>query len=71
MRIFKVGDLVRGDFVDHTDRYDNGSPKHKPMVGIVAQVAIEEGYETYRVGVLIHDQIRWAFDSSLTLVEAT
>ncbi len=70
MRIFQVGDLVSGNFVDHSDRYPGGSPKYKKMIGIVTHVEIEEGYETYRVSVLIRNEIRWAFDYSLTLEEA-
>ncbi len=70
MRIFQVGDLVSGSFVDHNDRYPGGSPKHKEMVGIVTQVEIEKGYETYRVAILINNEIRWSFDTGIRLVEA-
>ena len=70
LRIFQVGDLVSGSFADHNDRYPGGSPKFKEMVGIVTQVEIEEGYGTYRVAILMNNKIGWAFDYSLTLVEA-
>ena len=70
MRIFQVGDLVSGSFADHNDRYPGGSPKFKEMLGIVMCVEIEEGYETYRVAVLMNNQIGWAFSYALHLVEA-
>ena len=70
MRIFQVGDLVSGSFPDHNDRYPGGSPKHKEMVGIVTRVEREEGYETYRVAILISNEIRWSFDTGIRLVEA-
>ena len=70
LRIFQVGDLVSGSFPDHNDRYPGGSPKHKEMVGIVTQVEIEEGYGTYRVAILIGNEIRWSFSYGVNLVEA-
>ena len=70
MRTFEVGDLVSGRFVDRTDRYPNGQPKHKEYMGLVVGVFIEEGYGAYRVKVLIQGQEKWAMDYSLKLVEA-
>ena len=70
LRTFEVGDLVRGSFPDHNDLYPNGSPRFKKMIGIVTGVYIEEGYETYRLSVLIRDEIVWSFNYSLHLVEA-
>lgn len=69
MRTFQVGDLVQGLFVDRTDCYPNGQPKHKNYVGLVIGVFIEEGYEAYRVKVLIQGEERWAMDYSLKLME--
>lgn len=70
MRTFEVGDLVRGSFPDHNDSYPNGSPKFKTMYGIITGVFIEEGYETYRLSVLIRNELVWAHNYSLQLVEA-
>ena len=70
LRIFEVGDLVRSVFPDHSDLYPNGSPRFKKMIGIVTGVYIEEGYETYRVSILIRGEERWAHNFSLHLVEA-
>ena len=70
MRTFQVGDLVSGRFVDLSDRYPNGQAKHKNYVGLVIGVYIEEGYNAYRVKVLIQGQEHWAMDYSLELVEA-
>ena len=70
LRTFEVGDLVSGEFPDYEDPYPGGSPKFKTMIGIVTGVFIEEGYETYRLSILIRDQIVWSFDTSLRLVEA-
>ena len=69
-RVYQEGDLVRGRFVDHSDRYPNGQPKHKEYVGLVVGVFTEEGYGAYRVKVLIQGVERWAMDYSLSLVEA-
>ena len=69
MKAFQVGDLVQGRFVDHSDCYPNGQPKHKNYVGLVIGVFIEEGYGAYRVKVLIQGEERWAMDYSLKLVE--
>ena len=70
MRIFKVGDLVSSSFADHSDLYPNGSPRFKKMTGIVTSVHIEEGYETYRMAILVRNEIRWAFNYAVHLVEA-
>ena len=70
MRIFEVGDLVSGNFPDHKDPYPNGSPKFKTMYGIITGVFLEQGYETYRLSVLIRNEIIWSFNYSLHLVEA-
>jgi len=70
MRTFQVGDLVSGRFVDLSDRYPNGQPKHKEYVGLVIGVFIEKGYGAYRVKVLIQGQEHWAMDYCLHLVEA-
>ena len=70
MRIFEVGDLVTGRFPDHSDRYPGGSPKHKAEIGIVTGVYIEEGYGTYHLSLMIRGKEVYAFDYSLTLVEA-
>ena len=70
LRPFEIGDLVRGSFPDHSDLYPNGSPRFKKMIGIVTGVYIEEGYETYRVSILIRGEEKWAHNFSLPLVEA-
>ena len=70
MRIFQVGDLVSGRFPDHNDRYPGGSPKFKEEIGIVTGVFIEEGAGTYRLSLIVRGVEKWAFDYSLTLVEA-
>ena len=70
LRTFEVGDLVQGSFPDHNDLYQNGSPRFKQMVGIVTGVYIEEGYETYRLSILIRGEEKWAHNYSLRLVEA-
>ena len=69
-RLFQVGDLVTGRFPDHTDRYEGGSPKWKEEIGIVTGVFIEKGSGTYRLSLIIRGEEKWAFDYSLTLVEA-
>ena len=70
MRTFEVGDLVSGSFPDHSDCYPGGSPRFKKMIGIVTGVYIEEGYETYRLSLLIRGEEKWSFNYSLHLVEA-
>ena len=69
MKIFQVGDLVRGRFVDHSDQYPGGAPKWKDYVGLVIGVYPEEGAGAYRVKILIHGKERWAMDYCLNLVE--
>lgn len=69
LRILQVGDLVSGRFVDHSDRYPGGSPKHKDYFGLVIGVYPEEGAGAYRVKVLIQGENRWAMDYCLNLVE--
>ena len=70
MRTFEVGDLVSGNFPDYSDLYPGGSPKFKTMYGIITGVFTEEGYETYRLSILIRNELVWAFNYSLQLVEA-
>ena len=70
MRTFEVGDLVSGNFPDYNDLYPGGSPKFKTMYGIITGVFIEEGYETYRLSILIRNKLVWAYNYSLQLVEA-
>jgi hypothetical protein len=69
LRIFEVGDLVRGLFPDHSDLYPNGSPRFKKRVGLVTGVYVEEGYETYRLSIFIRNEIIWSFNYNLYLVE--
>ena len=71
MKIFKVGDLVSGTFPDNGDLYPNGQARYKTMYGIITGVFLEEGYETYRLSVLIRNEIVWSFNYSLHLVEVT
>lgn len=67
---FKPGDLVRGHFVDHSDHYPGGSPKHKDYVGLVTGVFMETGCAAYRVKVLVQEQEHWAMDYQLKLMES-
>ena len=39
-------------------------------IGIVTGVFLEEGAGTYRLSLIIRGEEKWAFDYSLTLVEA-